>query len=113
MSGVTRSRPKLVSPPTPEAIAIEMHSKSMDRVADALTTVAEEMKLHREQSKPVHDFYDLAGDALTCFRRNLSKYGPWLLASMPVAISLINGVSPQAAKLIQFIVTLMQSAPNG
>lgn len=108
----SQRKPRLVVPPSSEALAVKEHAKAMNRVADSLGLVAAEMKMHREQAKPVHEFYSTAGEALTCARASFKKWGPWLLASTPFVVSLVNGISPQAAKLIQFIVTSIGNAPQ-
>ena len=99
-----KSRLKAVPTPTAESAAIETHATSMDGVAAALNALVAEVAAAREQQKPMHDFFADASDALSCFRMNLKKWGPWLIGSIPVVMSLINGVSPQVVKAVAAIV---------
>lgn len=107
-----RQHLKAVPAATAESQAIEVHAHSMDGVAMALQSVADEMKASREQAKPMHDFFEGATDALACVRQRAAKWGPWFLASIPFIISLVNGVSPQAAKLVQAIVNVASQVPH-
>ena len=102
-----RSKQTLHSVPTAtaESMAIENHASSMAKVAEALVSVSQEIRLTREANVPVHEFYKAAYNSLDCIGDRLKKWGPWTMASIPFVIPLINGISPQMAKLIQALVT--------
>lgn len=84
---------KPAEPVDPMTAAIEAHAAAVEKLAA-------EVAAHTAQREPVDLFFKEATEALLCFRAFLKKWGPWMLAAAPVALALVQGVSPSLAKAL-------------
>lgn len=76
--------------PTAESMAIDGHAKCVAALGLSVESVAQELReanrLKREQQEAIG--------------RLVKRWGPWLLASVPVIASAIGGIAPNLADLI-------------
>lgn len=82
----------------PDADYLESMAASMEKIAASL-----------ERIEPAADvIHDLA-DRLDRLCQFAKRKGPWILASMPVIITAINAVSPNAGAILKVIVAAIGS----
>lgn len=89
----------------PIALAIRHHAEAMDRVGEALASVAGEIRAATLQRRPVDDFYAGATQRLDLVCRWLRVRGPWLLAMTPVVLVAVQAISPEAGKALSALLT--------
>lgn len=68
--------------------------------ADKLGALAKAINHHTEQRKAADDFWEKAGGYLDATCRFFKKKAPMLLLSAPAVIVIIQGMSPNVAKLL-------------
>lgn len=79
---------------TAESAAIKEHGGYMGEVAKGLNRIA----------KSIENANDLKERQQKALGEALKKWGPWLLASVPVIVTAVGGIAPNLAEAISHIV---------
>jgi hypothetical protein len=76
-----------------------------EQLAAAVNRLADVFEKGFEQMSPAFETVHGFGARCDALCMWLKKRGPWLLASVPVVLTAINALSPQAAKTLTSILT--------
>lgn len=76
-----------------------------EQLAAAMNRLADVFEQGFQQMAPAFETVHGFGARMDALCGWLKKRGPWLLASVPVVLTAINALSPQAAKTLTAILT--------
>ena len=108
----SKSVPEFAVFQTVPATSIDAHTEAMKTVGTGLHRIADEMAAARTQRKDMDEFFRDANEFMSCSRRWLKKWGPWMLASIPAVVTFINAVSPNAARVVAELLHTLPSMPQ-
>lgn len=84
----------------PDGQALDTLAESASRIADAL-----------EELRPTAEVVRGFGERLDKLCEFLRRRGPWLLAAVPLVLTAINALSPEAARALGAVISALGGVP--